>query len=197
MLSERVNIPGPTGEPVPPLASGWRHRLGTAWAYATESPGRVAGAAVGIVVGFLVLRGFVPGAISKQLPPELESALADAYARCEQDFPIWPGEIRMPTCDVVRGERVGEGSLPPGAQAAGVTAVICYRVEIERLYWGEAGSQKHEMAWALRTASKVALREHGAWVLFPDEEQADAARWVEYACPGGYESSKGLVPRRS
>lgn len=74
---------------------------------------------------------------------------------------------------------------------------MCFRVELERLFWGESGPQQHEMAWAMRTVSKVGVLRGGRWALFPDEEHADAARWLEYGCPGEYESSTSLEPRRS
>jgi hypothetical protein len=49
----------------------------------------------------------------------------------------------------------------------------------------------------MRTVSEVAVRQAGMWTLFLDEEQADAARWVEYGCPSESESSTSLEPRRS
>jgi hypothetical protein len=53
------------------------------------------------------------------------------------------------------------------------------------------------MAWALRTYSKVAVMQDGEWILYPDKETADQARWIEYQCPGEFESSSGMVPRGS
>ena len=166
-------------------------------AEALEDKGRLGCGFMVALTAFFVLRGFLPGLQGNRMPPALETAIAEAYKRCEEGFPIQPGDVRMPTCDVIRAERIGEGRLPASAAAEGVTAVVCFRVELERLYWGESGPQKHEMAWAMRTVSKVGVLQGGRWTLFPDEEQADAARWVDYGCPGEYESSTSLEPRRS
>ena len=103
----------------------------------------------------------------------------------------------MPTCDLVGSRVVGAGTVPPEAKDLEITKAICYQVEVEQLFWGESGSWKHEMAWSIRTVSKVTVLQKGTWILFPDEESADAARWAEYDCPGPYESSSRLVPRRS
>ena len=194
---DRLTEPSTPHAPLPSTSPGWRDRLRLAVADALQDKGRLGCGAVIALLAFFVLRGFLPGLQGNRLPPELETAIAEAYKRCDEDFPIRPGDVRMPTCDVVRAERIGAGKLPSNAAAEGVTAVVCYRVELERLYWGETGPQKHEMAWAMRTASKVGVLQEGKWVLFPDEEQTDAARWVDYGCPGEYESSRGLEPRRS
>ena len=192
-----MNEPPPPDAPLVPASPAWKDRLRRILADALDDKGRLGCGVVIALIAFFVLRGFLPSLQGNRLPPALETAIAEAYKRCDDDFPIQPSEVRMPTCDVVRAERIGAGKLPANAAAEGVTAVVCYRVELERLYWGESGPQKHEMAWAMRTVSKVAVLQAGTWTLFPDEEQADAARWVEYGCPGEYESSTSLEPRRS
>lgn len=59
------------------------------------------------VLAFFVLRGIVPGLQGNRLPPALATAIAEAYKRCDEDFPIRPGDVRMPTCDIVRAELTG------------------------------------------------------------------------------------------
>ncbi len=148
-------------------------------------------------IAYLVLRGCVPGLAGKRLPAVLETAVTEAYKHCDQDFPIWPGEVRMPTCDLVTIRAAGAGTVPAGSRANGITRALCYHVDTEKMFWGEVGQWKHEMAWALRTFSKVAVLHDGEWILYPDEENDDRARWIEFQCPGEYEASSGLVPRRS
>jgi len=177
----------------PGLVGRMRDVAGQAW----ENKGRIGCGLVVAFLGFLVLRGCVPGLSGNHLPPEVESAVAEMYGHCDQDFPIWPGEVRMPTCDLVGSRVVGAGTVPPEAKDLEITKAICYQVEVEQLFWGESGSWKHEMAWSIRTGSKVTVLQKGTWMLYPDEESADAARWAEYDCPGPYESSSQLVPRRS
>ncbi len=196
-MADGVTEPSPPHAPPPSVSPGWRSRLRTSLVGALEDRGRLGCAIVIALVAFFVLRGIVPGLAGNRLPPALETAIAEAYRHCDEDFPIHPGDVRMPTCDVVRARRIGAGRPPAGAAGEGIAAVVCYRVELEQLYWGEMGPQKHEMAWAMRTVSKVGVLKGGMWTLFPDEEQADAARWVDFGCPGEYESSRGLEPRRS
>ena len=179
--------------PCPSPSDRFRSGVDTAW----ENKGRVGCGLVVAFLGYLVLRGCVPGLSGNHLPPEVESAVAEVYAHCDQDFPIWPGEVRMPTCDLVGTRVIGRGRLTPDSERVGIERAICYRVEIEQLFWGESGSWKHEMAWSVRTVSKVTILQNGTWVLYPDQDSADAARWAEYGCPGPYESSSRLVPRRS
>ncbi len=164
---------------------------------AWDERGRIGCGLVALLLGYLVLRGCVPGLSGNRLPAVLETAVAEAYEHCDQDFPIWPGEVRMPTCDLVTIRSVGAGTVPADARALGIRRARCYRVDTEHLFWGESGLWKHEMAWALRTFSKVAVMRDGQWTLYLDEENADRARWIEYQCPGEYESSSGIVPRRS
>jgi hypothetical protein len=192
-----MTVPSPTHAPPVPPAPGGRGRLRQVAAAALEDKPRLGCGLVLAVLAFFVLRGIVPGLQGNRLPPALEVAIAETYRRCDEDFPIRPGDVRMPTCDVARPTRIGAGQLPANASAEGITSVVCYRVELERLFWGETGPQKHEMAWVMRTVSKVGVLQRGVWVLFPDEEQADAARWEDYGCPGEYESSTSLETRRS
>jgi hypothetical protein len=177
--------------------SGRLSRVRPALRLAWEERGRIGCGLVVILLGYLMLRGCVPGLLGNRLPAVLETAVVEAYEHCDQDFPIWPGEVRMPTCDLVTIRSVGAGTVPPDAQALGVRRARCYYVDVEHLFWGESGLWKHEMAWGLRTYSKVAVMRAGEWSLFPDEDSADRARWTEYRCPGDYQSSSGVVPRRS
>jgi hypothetical protein len=154
----------------------------------------------GLVVAFLAfltLRGCIPALSGNHLPAALETAVTETHEHCDDSFPIWSGDVRMPTCDSVQIRSAGAGTVPQAKQAAGITRAACYHVDVEHMFWGEGGSWKHEMAWALRTYSKVAVWQDGGWVLYPDEENADRERWAEYECRGEYEASSGLVPRRS
>lgn len=164
---------------------------------AWEERGRIGCGLFVLFLGYLVLRGCVPGLSGNRLPAGLETAVSEAYEHCDQDFPIWPGEVRMPTCDVVTIRSAGAGIVPEDAKSLGIMRARCYYVDTEHLFWGESGPWKHEMAWALRTRSKVAVMREGEWILYPDEEAADQARWIEYRCPGEFESSSGMIPRRS
>jgi hypothetical protein len=182
-----------TGDSLPPATPFTPQAiLRKAW----DDKGRIGCGVVLAVLAFLVLRGCAPTLLGKRLPGDLETAVTEAHEHCNQDFPIWPGEIRMPTCDVVTIRDVGVGTVPPEMAAQGITRALCYHVDTEQLYWGEGGTWKHDMAWALRTYSKVAVLQDGKWVLFPDEDEGDRERWEEYACPGEYEASSGLVPRK-
>lgn len=162
-----------------------------------EDRGRIGCGLLVAAIAYLVLRGCVPALGGNRLPAALETAVTEAYMHCDQDFPIWPGEVRMPTCDTVTIRSVGTGKVPQALRGQGITRAVCYHVDTEHLFWGEAGTWKHDMAWSLRTYSKVAVLQGGEWVLYPDEENADRARWAEYECPGVYEASSGMVPRRS
>jgi hypothetical protein len=187
-------MPQPTPNPsskLPDLMPRIQAALRNAW----DNRGRIGCGLVVAGIGYVLLRGCIPSLSGNHLPAELESAVSETHTHCEQDFPIWPGEVRMPTCDTVTSRYVGKGAVPASRRAQGITKAICYQVDIEEMFWGESGSQKHEMAWAQKTYSKVAVRQDGRWILYPDEEQADRSRWAEYACPGEYEASSSLIPR--
>ena len=178
-------------------ASAAAVRLGRAVQLALDNPARIGCGLALAGIAFLALRGCVPGLAGDRLPPKLEIAVTDAYKHCYDDFPIWSGDERMPTCDLVNIRVAGAGTVPTQSAAQRITRALCYHVDTEHLYWGEGGTWKHDMAWALRTYSKVAVLQDGEWILFPDEDQGDRGRWAEYACPGEYEASSGLVPRKS
>jgi hypothetical protein len=177
--------------PAPNLPGRLKAAVRLAWG----NKGRIGCGLVIASVAYLVLRGCVPALSGSRLPAALETAVADAYEHCDQDFPIWPGEVRMPTCDTVTIRSVGAGEVPQAMRAQGITRAICYHVDAEHMFWGEAGTQKHVMAWTLRTYSKVAVRQDGRWVLYPDEDEADRDRWAEFECPAEYEASSSLVPQ--
>lgn len=167
-----------------------------AWSrVARENLGRLGCGLLAAALVYLVLRGYVPALSGNRLPAALETTVTEAYEHCNEDFPIWPGEVRMPTCDIVTIRSVGAGTVPQASRALGITRAICYHVDTEQMFWGESGAQKHEMAWTLRTYSKVAARQGGRWVLYPDEDEADRDRWAEFECPGEYEASSSMVPR--
>jgi hypothetical protein len=171
--------------------------LGRAAQFARDNPARIGCGLAVAGIAFLVLRGCIPGWAGGRLPSKLEIAVSDAYRHCHDDFPIWWGDDRIPTCDLVTTRAAGAGTVPAQSAAQGITRALCYHVDTEHLYWGEGGTWKHDMAWALRTYSKVAVLQEGEWILYPDDDQADRARWAEYACPGEYEATSSLVPRKS
>jgi hypothetical protein len=189
MTRDTARLPSPE----PGRFTRTRATLARAW----EDRGRIGCGLVIVAIGYLVLRGCVPALGGKRLPAVLETAVTEAYEHCDQDFPIWPGEVRMPTCDLVTIRAAGAGTVPSGSRAGVITRALCYHVDTEKLFWGEVGQWKHEIAWALRTFSKVAVLQDGGWILYPDEDNDDRARWIEFECPGEYEASSGMVPRRS
>jgi hypothetical protein len=182
-----------TGQPPP--ARSTTSRIRAAARRAWENKGRIGCGLVAAALAYLVLRGCVPALSGNRFPAALEAAVTESHEHCNEDFPIWPGEVRMPTCDIVTVRAVGPGTVPQASRARGITRAICYHVDTEHMFWGESGAQKHEMAWTLRTYSKVAARQDGRWVLYPDEDEADRDRWAEYECPGEYEASSSMVPR--
>ena len=182
---------------LPSTEPGRFMRTRAALARVWEDRGRIGCGLVIVAISYLVLRGCVPALAGKRLPAVLETAVTKAYEHCDQDFPIWPGEVRMPTCDLVTVRAAGAGPVPSGSRAGGITRALNYHVDTEKLLWGEVGPWKHEMAWGLRTFSKVAVLRDGEWILCPDEDSDDRARWIEFQCPDEYEASSGMVPRRS
>jgi len=189
-MSEQIPDPPPSGSG---LLSRLKAALGRIW----EDKARVVGGLLIAAIAFQILRGCVPALDGNHVPAALETAVRKAHEHCDEDFPIYSGDVRMPTCDSVTIRPAGAGTVPQGKMAGGITRAVCYHVDVEHLFWGESGSWKHEMAWALRTYSKVAVLQNGAWVLYPEEDESDRARWAEYECPGEYEASSGIIPRRS
>jgi len=189
-MSEQIPDPSPSGSS---LRSRLKGALGRVW----EDRARLVGGLLIAAIAFQILRGCVPALNGNHVPAALETAVTEAYVHCDQDFPIWPSEVRMPTCDSVQIRSAGAGTVPQAKRAGGITRAVCYHVDVEHLFWGEGGPWKHEMAWALRTYSKVAVLQDGEWVLYPEEDETDGARWAEYQCPGEYEASSGIIPRRS
>lgn len=118
------------------------------------------------------------------LPARIVDEITRQYVRCDEYFPIWPGEPRMPTCDEAEVAEIGSGTVPPADVSRGITKAVCYVVRSNNLYWGY--NVRHEMYWYIRTSSKVALFKDGEWVLFPDKEDDDRTRWSRYGCPGEY-----------
>ena len=118
------------------------------------------------------------------LPARIVDEITHQYVRCDEYFPIWPGEPRMPTCDEAIVEEVGLGVVPPDEVNEGVTRAICYIVRTRNLYWGY--NVRHELYWYERVSSKVAINKMGAWILFSDQEEEDRERWSKYRCPGDY-----------
>lgn len=189
-MSEQLADPSPTGSS---SLSRLKAALGRLWG----DKARIVGGLLIAAIAFQVLRGCIPALSGNHVPAALETAVTEAHEHCDQDFPIYSGDDRMPTCDSVQIRSAGAGTIPQAKQAGGITRAVCYHVDVEYLFWGGGGSWKHEMAWGLRTYSKVAVVQDGEWILYPDEDETDRARWSEYECPGEYEASSKMVPRRS
>ena len=146
-------------------------------------------------LAYLVLRGCIPGFSGSLLPPSIQDSIIRHYVQCLQDIPIWPGEVRQPTCGQAAITTVAKGTVPPEERTTGVTQAVCYKVKFQNPFWGEVGSQTHEMASYSRTISKVAILQGGTWQTFPDQEDLDLQRWQRYACPEPYEMTTGAVGR--
>lgn len=100
-------------------------------------------------------------------------------------------EARQPECGRVDIRVVGEGKIPPGEQAQGITKAICYKVAIQTPLWTTLGTTRHEVIWKGRTASKVTVLQNDTWQIFPDQDDLDEQHWAAYACPESYDSSTG------
>jgi len=137
-----------------------------------------------VAIGYLLLRACASSR-SRSLPSGLENEIYDRYVQCitPEDTAIWPGEPRQPECGSVDIRVFGEGRVPPEAQTSGITAALCYSVAYENPYWTTLGTTRHEVNWKSRTSLKVAVRQGTEWLIFPDEEIQDVARWDTYACP--------------
>jgi hypothetical protein len=136
---------------------------------------------------FWILRGCMPG---NSLPGEVTEQIERGRIECitTDETAIRPGETRQPECGRVNVDLVKEGTVPAVEQADGVTRAICYRITIENPRWETMGQTRHELIWAARSYSKVAVLKDGEWQTFPDEYIEDEQRWLEYGCPGAYAS---------
>ena len=143
-----------------------------------------------LLVTAYVVRACIPGP-RNGMPAQLLDALQRRYVVCIDDMPIWPGEPRQPECGQLEARLVGDGVVPAALRAAGVAKALCFRVTYANPYWTTQGQTRHEIVLGSRTASKVALFQNGAWSVVPDEDIADRERWIEFACPGPYETPPG------
>jgi hypothetical protein len=105
------------------------------------------------------------------------------------DTPVWPGEPRQPECGELRVRVAGEGTIGAQQRADGLSRAVCLRVTYTNPYWTTMGQTRHEIAESTRSASKVALLQHGTWKIGPDEDSSDRQSWQDYACPGAYDTS--------
>ncbi len=168
-----------------------------------RSPMRLASWAQGhvkrivLVIGLLLLalwalRGYLPALGGSLLPPPVLDSIERGYQVCITDIVIWPGETRQPSCGVVRIVSQSAGIVDQAAKDAGIARCVCYQVDISNPYWTTERTTRHEVVWRGRRVSKVAILQHGIWVLFPDVDVEDAARWTEFSCTGQYEA--GATP---
>lgn len=140
------------------------------------------------LAAYWILRGCLPSLGGGDLPGDLRTELLQRYTVCITDTPIWPGEPRQPECGQVNFDEVGEVSLPADAVAAGVDRAICFRMTITNPTWTTQGTTRHEIVRHTHLVSKVAMHKSGVWVVDPDQDQLDEARWDQFACPGPYRS---------
>jgi hypothetical protein len=160
-----------------------------------EHPVRVVAILVLSLLAVQYLRGCLPGLNASLLPPDVQNAIAESYVTCRRELPIWPGEVRQPTCGEAEVDSVGEGTLPSNAPSPGITRAACYKVKYRNPFWSEIGGQPHEMAWYARTVSKVAVLHNGTWETFPDQEDLDQQRWTLHACLAPYQSTSQQLGR--
>jgi hypothetical protein len=139
------------------------------------------------LVAYWILRSCLPS-FGGGLPSDLRAELQQRYTVCITDTPIWPGEPRQPECSQVTLDVVGEGSLPADAVAAGVDRAICFQMTITNPSWTTQGTTRHEIVHHGHLVSKVAMHKGGIWVVEPDQDQMDEARWNQFACPGPFRS---------
>jgi hypothetical protein len=153
-----------------------------------EDPKRLAYLLASGLVLFWILRGCIPGLDGNTLPGEVWDEIQREHIACirANDTPVWPGEGRQPECGQVELDLLEEGVVPPSAQAAGVSRVLCYQVTVENPRWQTMGQTRHEVLWSSRSYSKVALLQNGEWQTYPNEDRGDERRWLEFRCPGQY-----------
>ncbi len=140
----------------------------------------------GALLAYWLLLGWLPSIGALHLPSGLEAQLRQRYTVCVSDTPIWPGEPRQPECGQVTLDVVGEGNPPPDLSDAGADRAICFNMTITNPTWTTQGTTRHEIIRHSRLLSKVAIHRNGAWVVEPDEDQMDEARWTLFACPGPF-----------
>jgi hypothetical protein len=150
-----------------------------------EEPKRWLYIALALFFLYWVLRGCLPG---NTMPAEVAEKIERNRIECitTEETAIHPGETRQPECGRMIVEMVKNGTVPASAQADGVTQAICYRITIENPRWETMGKTRHELIWAGRSYSKVAILKEGDWQIFPDEYLQDEQRWLDYGCPGEY-----------
>lgn len=155
-----------------------------------DDPKRLAYWMVSGLLAFWILRSCIPGLHKDTLPAELLADIQRAHITCisADDTPVWPGETRQPECGRFEVEMAEEGVVPPSEQQTGVTRAICYRITVENPRWQTMGQTRHEILWTTREFSKVATFQNGTWQTFPHEDRLDEQRWLDFGCPGTYET---------
>jgi len=152
--------------------------------------GRQALTAAGLaLLALYVLRGCIPGLQGHGgMPTHLYNRIQERYVNCVDVYAIQPGERRQPDCGTIDIQVAGRGVVPAEQQAAGVSRALCYKVSTTNPYVDMMGSATlHDEFWKSRQSSKVTVLQNGEWLLFPDLDYEDEARWEQYSCPGAYE----------
>jgi len=142
-----------------------------------------------VLVGYLILRSCF-SVTEDSLPLEVHETINTRYSSCVDvkgtDFR--EGDNPQRECTELTTNVLGQGTIPQGEKANGVTEAICFRVLIENPYFvTQSQTQYEEIDTFSRIVSKVAIFQRGDWILHPDQYIQDSARWVAYACPGEFD----------
>ena len=135
---------------------------------------------------FYALGGCFPGLQSKGLPIEVSDEIQRNMISCVSVADTSPGYPIQPECGSFTVEMAEEGQIPTSAKEAGVSQVICYRITVNNPRWRTMQGVRMEIVSTSEVLSEVAILQNGEWQTFPDQEQQDEQRWIEYGCPGSY-----------
>jgi hypothetical protein len=88
---------------------------------------------------------------------------------------------------------VAEGNVPLDGASTGVTRAVCFQVRLENPRWHTMAQTRHEIVFFEHTLYKIAVLKDGKWQSFPDDDQKDEQRWLNYGCPGVYKLDRGSL----
>ncbi|HSG42448.1 MAG TPA: hypothetical protein VLA72_04770 [Anaerolineales bacterium] len=132
------------------------------------------------------LRGCFPNLSGNALPADVSDSIQRSNINCLADTPILPGYPAQPECGSFTVDMVAEGQIPTSTQEVGVSQAICYRITVKNPQWRTMQGVRMEIISTSQNFSKVAVLQNGEWQTFPDQDQQDEQRWIEYGCPGSY-----------
>jgi len=139
--------------------------------------------ALGMMI-FYLFRSCIPDLNNDRLPPEVLDEFTRSHVKCIgiDELQVWPGDHRQPECGQVMVNHVSEGTVPADEARSGITRAICFQVTVENPRWHTMAQTRHEIIFFEHTLYKVAVLKDGNWLTFPDEDQEDEQRWIEYDC---------------